>query len=124
MVPWPIGLLALFYGVIATSAAATAWRIMQGVTHQVLAVQAAWFGVSAGAMIGLALLKSWGRTLAVWTSVLLMVTMLAIAGLLALAAGQALGGLLVAAGAGLHMLAIRYLQRPTVKALFATTQSG
>lgn len=120
MIPWPVALLTLFYGIIATSSASTLWKILTGVTEQSLAWQMLWLGLSGGAMCGLALMKSWGRALAIWTSTLLMVAMLALAGLLALNAHQPLAGLVVACGAALHMVVIRYLGRPSVRAWFKT----
>ena len=117
-VPWPIALLTLFYGVIATASAATVWKIVAGVSYQSLLWPLTWLALSAGAMCGLPLLKSWGRRLAIGTSAWLLLVTLAIAGLL-VRAGHPLGGLLVAFIAGTHALAIRYLQRPAVKTLFA-----
>ena len=119
MVPWPIALLSLFYGVIATIAAASVWKVAVGMSHQHMLWPLTWLTLSAGAMCGLALLKPWGRTLAIWTSVLLLTVTLAIAGLF-VRAGHPLVGLLAAFIAGTHALAIRYLQRPLVKQYFST----
>ena len=118
MVPWPIALLTLLYGVIATASASTVWRVMTGDSQQSLIWPLMWLALSAGAMCGLPLLKPWGRVLAIWTSVLLLLVTLAIAGLW-VRGGHPLGGLLAAFMAGTHALAIRYLQRPAVKSLFA-----
>ena len=118
MIPWPVALLTLFYGIIATSSASTLWKILTEVTQQSLAWQVLWPGLSGGAMCGLALMKSWGRALAIWTSTLLMVAMLVLAGLLAINAHQPLMGLIVACGAALHMVVIRYLGRPSVRSWF------
>jgi hypothetical protein len=117
MVPWPIALLTLFYGVIATISAATVWKIVTGVSGQSLIWPVAWLALSGSAMCGLPLLKPWARGLAVFGSALLALVSLAFAGLLVMA-GQPLGGLLATLGAAIHVLVIRYLQRPVVKAYF------
>ena len=122
MIPWPIALLALFYGVVATSAAATACKIVFGLLEQSLLWAVVWFGFSAGAVLGLVFLKPWGRKLAIWTSLLLIVTTLAVAALL-IAAKQPGWGLVVTLSTACHYLMIRYLQRPRVKAWFGTQQS-
>ena len=121
MVPWPIALLTLFYGMVAACSAAAAWQIVTGAAHRLLLPQLVWLAFSAGAMGGLPLLKPWGRRLAIWTSTLLMITMLAAAALLAVVGHRPLFGLLMACGAGLHVLAIRYLQRPLVKSWFISS---
>ena len=118
-VPWPIALLTLLYGVIATASAATVWRVVIGTSQQSLLWPLTWLTLSAGAMCGLPLLKSWGRVLALWTSVLLLLVTLAIAGLW-VRSGHPLGGLLAAFLAGTHALVIRYLQRPAVKTYFGS----
>ena len=117
MVPWPIALLALFYGVIATISAAMVWKIVAGMVDRTLVWPLAWLAVSAGAMFGLPLLRSWGRTLAIVGSVLMAVVSLAYAGLLVLAS-QPLTGLAATGLAGVHVVVIRYLRRPAVKAYF------
>ncbi len=126
-VPWPIALLSLLYGVIATLAAASAWKIAVGISHRQILWPLAWLGCSAGSTYGLALLKPWGRVLAICTSVLLLVVTLAIAGWF-VASGRPVAGLLVACSAGTHVVVIRYLQRPAVRAYFqgtaASTQSS
>ncbi len=123
MVPWPIALLALFYGVIATASAASAWRIFTGMSQQVLIWPVGWFAVSAAAMCGLALLRPWGRRLAVGTFVALVVVTLAVAGVM-VTSGRPIGALLCAFFAGVYVLAIRYLQRPTTKAYFGSSEYG
>ena len=119
MVPWPVALLTLFYGVIAAMSAATAWKSLIGASHQSLAWPLTWLACSAGAMIGLPLLKSWGRICAIATSLLLTLTTLAIAGLF-VRAGKPLEGLLIAFATAVHVLTMRYLQRPIVKGYFGT----
>ena len=120
MVPWPLALLSLFYGVIAAASSAGLWRAVTGVSQQPVLWPVLWLSVSAGAMCGLALLKAWGRVLAIAGFIALCAVMLAMAGLLA-AAGRPAGAVLSAALAGVHILAIRYLQREATKAYFNTT---
>ena len=117
MIPWPIALLSLFYAVLAAVSAATLWKILTGESPQSLAWAAVWFGLSAGVMCGLPLLKPWARQLAVYVSTLLLVTTLAIAAMLA-AKGRPLGALLTTLAAGLQAVVIRYLRRPAVTAWF------
>lgn len=122
MIPWPIGLLAIFYAVIATVASSMAWKIMIGSSERPFFWPALWMVLSAGATYGLVMLKPWGRKLAVWTSLLLMVTILSVAALLV--AGRQPGwALLTAVVAGLQMIAVRYLNRTAVKGLFETTHA-
>ncbi len=118
MIPWPIALLSLFYGVLTAASAATVWKILTGALHQPLLWALAWLALSVGAMCGLALLKSWGRALAIFGSVLMAVLTLAVAGLCAIN-GHPFGGLLSTVGAGIHLIVIRYLRRPMVRAYFA-----
>ena len=118
MIPWPIALLALFYGVVAAMSAANLWKILVGVSDKPIAWALVWLVLSAGAMCGLALLQSWGRRFAVWTSSLLTASTLAASALL-VAAGRPGAGLAVTLSAAFHLLVIRYLTRPLVKALFA-----
>lgn len=120
MVPWPLALLSLFYGVIAAASSAGLWKAVTGMSRQPVLWPVLWLGVSASAMCGLALLKSWGRVLAIAGFIALCAVMLAMAGLLA-AAGRPAGAVLSAVMAGVHILAIRYLQRETTKAYFNTT---
>lgn len=117
MIPWPIALLALFYGVVATLAAATAWKIILGVSAASWTWAVVWVVLSGGAVYGLIFLKPWGRKLAIWTSTLLIVTTLAVSALL-IASTQPGFGLLMTFSTACHYLMIRYLQRPMVKAWF------
>ncbi len=117
MVPWPVALLTLFYGVIAALSAAMVTRILTGVSHQSVWWPIAWLALSAGAVCGLPLLTSWGRRLAIAVSSLLILATLAAAGVL-VAAGRPGIGLLVTFSTGCHYLMIRYLQRPSVTTLF------
>ncbi len=120
MIPWPVAFLSLFFGVIAAASAANLWRIVNGMSQQSIIWPVVWLGVSAGAMCGLALLKSWGRTLAIAGFIALCAVMLAMAGLLA-SAHHPVGAILSAVMAGVHLAAMRYLQRDATKAYFSTT---
>ena len=118
MIPWSIALLTLWYGIVAVCSAVTVWNMLAGVRPQSALWPLAWFTLSAGATIGLPLLKPWGRTCAIITSVLLILTTLAVAGLF-VRAGKPGEGLLIALATAVPLLTIRYLQRPVVKAYFA-----
>ena len=118
MVPWPIALLALFYSVVATMSAASMWKVLTGAVSRPIAWPLLWLVLSAGAMCGLPLLQAWGRRFAVWTSSLLTASTLAGSALL-VASGRPVEGLAVTFSAVFHLVVIRYLQRPAVKAYFA-----
>lgn len=122
MIPWPIAFLTLFYGVVAALSAVIAWKILIGASHQPIIWSLGWLVLSAGAMGGLFLLKPWGRRLAIWTSALLMVVTLVVAGALVLSE-RAGAGLVITLSSVFHLLVIRYLQRPTVKAYFTLSPS-
>ena len=117
MVPWPMAILTLYYGVIATLSAAMLWKVLIGASHRPLIWPMVWFVLSAGAMMGLPFLKAWARGLAIWTSTLLIVATLSVAGLL-IASGHPVGALLATVGTAVHVIVIRYLQRPVIKVLF------
>jgi hypothetical protein len=117
MVPVPIALLALFYAVIATMSGVSVWKVATGVSHQSLIWPLGWFALSASAVYGLALLKSWGRTVAIIGFIALATVTLSFAALL-VAGRQAGAALLTTFTAGLYVLGIRYLQRPAIKAYF------
>ena len=123
MVPWPIALLAMLYAVIATSSAAGLWKIAVGASRQSPLWPMGWLALSVAAMVGLSLLKSWGRRLAVIGLALIVITMLAVAALLVMA-GRPLGGLLATVAASVHVVMIRYLQRPATKAYFGNAECG
>ena len=118
MVPWPIALLTIFYGAIASLSAATVWQVVSGTGGRALIWPAMWLALSAGVMFGLPLLKAWARRLAIVASVLLMLSMLGVA-VRVVMAGRPLIGLVATVGAAVHVIIIRYLQRPAVKAYFA-----
>ena len=117
MVPWPIALVTLYIGVIATVSAAVVFKIVSGASHRSLVWSLVWFGVSLGVVCGLPLLKAWALHLAVVELVCVTVVMLAVAGLLAMS-GRPVGGLLATLGVSVPLVAIRYLRRPSVKAWF------
>ena len=117
MVPTPIALLTLFYAVITTMSGVSVWKVMTGASRQSILWPLAWLALSVSAMYGLALLRGWGRFVAMIGFIALSVVTLSFAGLLA--AGRHAGAaLLTTFTAGLYVLAIRYLQRPTVKTYF------
>ncbi len=119
MVPGPIALLSLFYGVIATIAAASIFKILAGASTQSLIWPLLWFGLAAGAMCGLPLLKSWARRVAIAGSIGMSLLMLGVAASY-VSSAHPLAGLLTALLAGTHILIIRYLRRPDVKGYFVT----
>ena len=123
MVPWPIALLTLFYGAVAAASAATVWGICCGRSHQPLPWALAWLGFSASTMCGLPLFKSWARRLAVFGSILMVALILAIAALLAMH-GHPIGALAATLASAIHVLIIRYLRRPVVRACFEAAESN
>ncbi len=122
MVPWPIAVLSLVYGVIAAASAATAWRISAGLIDRPIIWPVAWLALSVAAMCGLALLKPWARTLAIVGLALIALVALAVAGLFIVAARPWVA-LLVTLGAGIPLVMVRYLRRPTVRAFFVPDSS-
>ena len=120
MVPWPIALLSLFYGIVAAASAATLWKVLVGAVERPVAWPLCWLVLSAGAMCGLPLLRSWGRRFAVWTSSLLTASTLAGSALL-VASGRPVAGLAVTFSTAFHLLVIRYLTRPSVRHWFGET---
>ena len=118
MIPWPIAVLTMFYGVLAALSASSTWSIVTGASQRPLLVHLGWLALSGAATLGLPLLRPWGRQLAVWTSAALMAVLLVLSGLLVLEAREPLLGLATAVAAAFQMIPIRYLQRPMVKAWF------
>ena len=118
MIPWPIALLTLFYGLLAALCGATLWKIAIGAGERSALWPLAWLVLSAAVMCGLPLLKSWARRLAVASSAGLGLVTLGFA-LLVAGVGRPWLGLLGTLLAGTHLIVIRYLRRPTVKAWFA-----
>ena len=117
MVPWPIALLTLLYGAAATLSAATACKIIMGVSAQSLAWSLVWLMASGAATIGLALLRPWGRHMAMACAWLFLGTTLAVAALL-VRLGHPVIGLVAAMSAAVHVVIIQYLRRSAVKKLF------
>lgn len=119
MVPWPIALLTLWYAVIASTSAATMWKIASGLQAGSLVWPAMWAVASAGVIVGLALLKPWGRRLALWIAVALLVSALASAlARLAQAEPSPRDSLLATGMAVVQVIVIRYVTRPHVKKWF------
>ena len=118
MIPWPIALLTLFYGAIATMSASAAWKVISGMSDRPILWPLAWLALAFSTMCGLALLKPWGRGLAVVGSVAMALVTLTLAGLL-VAGGHPIGALLATLAASVHAIVIRYLNRPSVKVCFS-----
>lgn len=118
MLPWPIALLALFYGAIATVSGAALYKSLNGLSQQAAVWPGIWLGVSAGAAYGLMLLRPWARPLTIAASIALSAFTLAIAAVLVMAS-HPLGGFAATIAAAAHVLIIRYLSRPLVKTFFS-----
>lgn len=120
MVPWPIALLSVFYGIVAASTAAMVWKAISGFSSQGWMGPAAWLLVSAALVMGLPLLKAWARRLAIVGSGVLLLTALGVAGR-CVTQGRPEWALLSTLTAGVHILVIRYLQRPIIRSYFNGT---
>lgn len=119
MVPWPIAVVCGLYAVIATAAAVAVWRALS--EGGVAAIGWSWFWLAmAGSVVaGLAFMKPWGRRLAVWGSLALLVGALGSAVLAIMhAPPQPLRSMTATGLAGVYLVVIRYLTRPRVKAWF------
>jgi len=123
MIPWPIALLCLFYAALTAASAAAVWKIATGASGQPLVWAAAWLSLSCAVMCGLPLLKAWARTLAVFGAILMAALSLAVAGLLVIS-GRPMEALLATLAAGVHVLIIRYLRRPAVRAMFSAERAA
>lgn len=117
MVPWPIAILVVCYGVVAAASGATMWRALIGVEESRVLWLGICCGLSSALVVGLALLKPWARSLAIASSWILILVSLAVAGRYVLATRPG-AALLTTCVAGLHMVVIRYLRRVTVKNYF------
>ena len=117
MIPWPVALLSLFYGLIATISASAAWKVISGMSDRPILWPLAWLALAFGTMCGLALLKPWGRGLAVVGSIVMALVTLALAGLFVMG-GHPVAALLSTLAASVHVIVIRYLHRPVVKRYF------
>ena len=122
MIPWSIALLTLFYGVIATFSASAAWKVVSGMSDRPIVWPLAWLALAFSTACGLALMRPWGRTLAVVGSVIMAVVTLALAGLLVMG-GHPVAALLATVGSSVHAIIIRYLSRPSVKECFGISES-
>lgn len=117
MVPVPIALLTVYFGAVATLAAAGAWQVLAGMSHRPLWAQVAWVLLCGGAMIGLPLARPWGRWLAmVAAGWMALITLAVAAGFVAVRRPGF--GLVAALAVAAPVLIIRYLQRPAVKTWF------
>lgn len=119
MVPWPIAVVCGLYAVIATSAAAAVWRAPSGEGVAAIGWSWFWLAMALGIVAGLAFMKPWGRRLAVWGSVALLVSTMGSAVLAVMQAHpQPLRSMTATGLAGVYLVVIRYLTRPRVKAWF------
>ena len=117
MVPWPIAFLSLFYAVVATLSASAAWKIVSGMSDRPMLWPLAWLALAFSTACGLALLKPWGRALAVVGSVVMALVTLALAGLLVMG-GHPVAALLATLASSVYAVVIRYLGRPVVREYF------
>ena len=122
MIPLPIALLSVFFGLLAATSAMSVWSVMNGAVHKPLVSQVAWLLLSAGAMIGLPLRKTWGLWCAIACAWLVVLSVLAIAAWL-IASGAPGWGLGCGLGTVVPLTAIRYLTRPNVKQWFVKSDS-
>ena len=123
MVPWPIALLTLVYGVIATLSAATVWKILAGTLARSWVWPMAWLLLSASAMCGLPLLKPWARIVAIAGSAAMLLLTLALAAAFVMA-GRPGAGLVTTLASSIHVVVIRYLRRPQVASYFGAPRVG
>ena len=65
MVPWPIALFTLFYGVLAALSGTMVWQRVIRAQHGSVIGPLLWLVVSAAAMYGLVWLRPWGRRVAI-----------------------------------------------------------
>lgn len=125
MIPWPIALIAAFYGVVFAWSSAALWRAGAAPASASIGWAGWWSAGSFVLMVGLVFLKPWARRLAVWSSGLLLLSSLG-AALLAVAqpVPDARHSLLATGLAALQLVLIRYLTRPHVKRWFAKEPHG
>ena len=121
MTPWPIALLAALYAVLATCSLAGVWRLLaEGQVGGELAWSLLWTVLSTASMLGLALMRPWGRRLTVWTSMLLMGSSLCAAWYAVTQPVPQPRWSFAATGlASLQFVVMRYLTRPKVKHWFS-----
>ena len=120
MVPWPIALVSLFYGLLTALSAVSLWKIVIGASAQSPIWPMVWLAVSVLAMCGLPFGKPWARSLAVWGFVALTVMTLSVAGLLVMG-GKPVAALLSTMSAVVYLIGIRYLSRPMMNAWFSNS---
>ena len=118
MIPWPIALLTVFDGILATIAGSGLWRALTGIGSQA-EWTVAWFAVTAATTCGLPLLKDWARKLAIGIAVWIGLVTLAYAALLVKAGHPGMGLAASCSTAG-QWIIVRYLRRPAVKKWFTT----
>ena len=117
MVPWPIALLTLFYGILAAASGATLVRSVSGVLSPSMLWPAGWLALSLGVACGLPLLRPWARRLAIAGSLVMIASLLSLAALCIRARHPGVGALL-ALSTSVHLVVIRYLRRPIVRRYF------
>ena len=122
MVPWPIALLTLFFGVIAAASGATAWKVLNGASERSLTWAVAWLALSIAIACGLPLLKRWARRLAVIGTWGLALMTLAVSAFLILS-GRPLAALGSTLATVVYLVVIRYLGRPSVKTYFTSEKN-
>ena len=118
MVPWPIGFLALCYGVLATVWAAEGYRVL--LRSDVPLWAGLWCALCAAATAGLMLLRPWGRVLAVVGAALLTVALMVVSAA-HVAAHHASMAVWIAIGTVVPLGVWRYLSVPRVKKWFVRT---
>ena len=123
MVPWPIALIAIWYGMMSAASGAMLWKIAIGLLERSIIWPGMWFALSLSTMCGLALMKPWARVLAVVGAAVFTIVCLAMAGLLVMA-GRPFGGFVATLAAGVQVVVMRYLRRPHVKTYFAKMKVG
>ena len=110
------------YAVLAAASAAALAKMAGGglqVSAGAAVITSAWAAASIAAVLGLAMMRRWGRRLAVWLSMGLLLSMLAAAALAIAQSPPSAKGSLIAMGlAAVQMVVIRYLTRPRVKQWF------
>jgi len=125
MIPWPIALVVLLYGLIAASSAARMWQGIASRSVSSSAWSLAWCLMAGAVVVGLAWLRPWARRLAVWSSLVMMLGALGAALFTILQPTPHPRHSLVATGmASLYLVVSRYLSRPRVKAWFGVGERG
>ncbi|HEX9780224.1 MAG TPA: hypothetical protein VGB20_03325 [bacterium] len=118
MVPLPIALLACAFAALSAVSAVSLWKTSAGLAEGSPLGPLVWLAGSLAAMCGLALLRPWGRLMAVAGAVVLMLLGLAVGGV-QVASGRPADALLATCFGGAQVIVIRYLRRPDVKRYFS-----